>query len=152
MDKNENPALGVVSHHDASNRRTDYLYRLSLKCLILNENNEVLVVKETGRDWWDLPGGGMDHGEDLKTTIAREMHEEVHLQGDFTYKIIAVDEPAHLKEHNFWQLRLIFQVTPNNMSFSAGDDGDKIAFIKPELFKESSIRTERRIYEYSLLL
>lgn len=94
----------------------------------------------------------MDHGEDLKSTIAREMHEEVRLQGDFTYKIIAVDEPTHLQKHNFWQLRLIFRVQPDNMSFSAGDDGDEIAFIKPDHFKDSDIRTEQRIYDYSLLL
>jgi len=141
-------SLGVIDH-STSTRRTDYLYRVSIKGLIKNEKGEILVVKETGRDWWDLPGGGMDHGEDLKTAIAREMQEEVNLADDFQYRVIAVDEPAYLNAHDFWQLRLIFQVLPVNMTFSAGEDGDEVAFIAPEFFRDSDSDVERRIYAYS---
>lgn len=87
--------LGVVLHPDGE-RPADYLYRVSLKCLIFNDEGEVLVVKEKGRDFWDLPGGGMDHGENLHAAIAREMAEEVSLVGDFEYKVIDVDEPKFL--------------------------------------------------------
>ena len=75
-------SLGHISHDNNSDRRTDYLYRISLKGLIRNDAGEVLVVKEAGRDWWDLPGGGMDHGEDIKFALAREMKEEVNMEGD----------------------------------------------------------------------
>ena len=43
-------------------QRQDYLFRVSLKAVIFNENDEILIVKESGRDWWDIPGGGIDHG------------------------------------------------------------------------------------------
>jgi len=118
---------------------------------VRNERGEVLVVKESGRSWWDLPGGGMDHGEDIRSTIAREMEEEVTMQGDFEYKIIEVDEPKHLNDHNFWQLRLIFEVTPKNMTFTPGDDGDEVAFISPENFKDSDHWAEQAVYQYSLI-
>jgi ADP-ribose pyrophosphatase YjhB (NUDIX family) len=140
---------GVIPHHPPSKRKTDFLYRISLKCLIRNDRGEILVVKESGRDWWDLPGGGMDHGEDIASAIAREMREEVNLEGEFTYKIIAVDEPAHLSEHDFWQLRLIFEVKPQFMRFSAGDDGDEVNFKDRHIFKSSKVKLERRIYEYA---
>ncbi len=144
----EQDSLGVVFHDNAS-RRTDFLYRISLKCFVRNEEGKILVVKESGRHWWDLPGGGMDHGEDIKSAIAREMKEEVKLEGDFTFKIIDVDEPAHLSPQNFWQLRLIFEVEPNVMLFSPGDDGDEVAFMDAQMFKASESATERRIYDYS---
>lgn len=147
----EQTTHGVVGHNGKA-RRTDYLYRVSLKCLIRNERGEVLVVKEMGREWWDLPGGGMDHGEGIKSAIAREMKEEVNLAGDFSCRIIDVDEPALLSVHNFWQLRLIFEVKPTNMQFSAGDDGDEISFINPQDFKHSESKVERWIYKYSLAL
>jgi ADP-ribose pyrophosphatase YjhB (NUDIX family) len=140
---------GVVSHDLPSTRKTDYLFRVSLKCLIRNDKGQVLVVKETGRDHWDLPGGGMDHGEDLRSAIAREMTEEVNLSGDFAFTIIAVEEPKHLATHGFWQLRLIFAVDPSSMSFEAGEDGDEIAFLDPHIFKGSTSKTERRILEYT---
>lgn len=143
-------SLHGVIDHTGSNRRTDYLYRVSIKSLIKNEKGEVLVVKETGRDWWDLPGGGMDHGEEIKHAIAREMKEEVNLEGDFTYRIIDVDDPAYLSVHGFWQIRLIFEVKPENMNFSAGEDGDEVTFMNPELLRNSESNTERLIYQYAI--
>lgn len=143
-------SLGVIDH-TSSDRKTDFLYRVSIKGLVQNEHGEVLVVKETGRDWWDLPGGGMDHGEDLRATIAREMKEEVNLTGEFEYRIISVDEPAYLASHDFWQLRLIFSVQPKDMNFSVGEDGDEIAFMDPALFKNSTSEVERCIYTYTQL-
>lgn len=56
---------GVIKHPN-SPRPTDYLFRVSLKCVIRNDAGEVLAVKEVGRDFWDLPGGGMDHGESIQ--------------------------------------------------------------------------------------
>ena len=91
----------------------------------------------------------MDHGESIKLAIAREMKEEVNLEGDFTYRIIDLDEPAYLSAHDFWQLRLIFKVEPTHMVFSAGEDGDEIAFIHPDVFKNSQSEVQRRIYTYA---
>lgn len=145
----EQNSLGTIDH--TTGRKTDYLYRVSMKGLVRNENGEVLVVKETGRDWWDLPGGGMDHGEDIKQAIAREMKEEVNLVGDFTSNIISVDDPSFLEKHNMWQVRLIYVIVPKNPTFSPGEDADEVAFINPELFKSSEKEAERRIYTYATI-
>jgi ADP-ribose pyrophosphatase YjhB (NUDIX family) len=126
---------GVVEHPGGT-RKTDYLYRLSIKGIILNDAGEILFVKESGRDWWDLPGGGMDHGEDIKTAITREMKEEVNLTGDFSYRIVHVDDPAELKNAKVLQVRLIFIIRPEIMEFSPGDDGDEVAFLSLEKLKE----------------
>lgn len=141
-------SIGVVNY-DPMVRKTDYLYRVSIKGLVRNEKGEILVVKESGRDWWDLPGGGMDHGEDLQMAIAREMNEEVNLQGAFTYKVVDVDEPMYLEQHDFWQLRLVFEITPEIMTFSPGEDADDVAFMPAEVFKDSDKSGERRVYEYA---
>lgn len=129
-------------------RKNDYLYRVSVKGLVLDDAGKVLVVKEAGRDWWDLPGGGMDHDESIKSALARELAEEVNLQGEFTYRIIHADEPHYLPSANVWQVRLIFHVIPENMDFSVGVDADEFAFMNPEVFAASEIDTERRIYDY----
>lgn len=133
-------------------RKNDYLYRISLKGLIRNDKGEVLVVKETGRDWWDLPGGGMDHDENLKVAIARELKEEVELDGDFVHNVIAVDDPIYLPNANVWQVRLVFTIIPENMKFVAGEDGDEIAFKDPRVFFHSTNFAERKIYDYAQLV
>lgn len=116
-----------------------------------NEAGQILVVKENGRNYWDLPGGGMDHTESIKQAIAREMHEEVGLKGDFSYRVIHVDEPVYLTPHDFWQVRLIFCITPDDLAFQTGEDGDEIAFIDPLALKDSESEIERRVYTYSQL-
>ena len=138
---------GVVEHPDSS-RPTDYLFRVSIKCVIRNSRNEVLVIKEAGRDWWDLPGGGMDHGESLHDGIARELNEEVSLQGDFTYRVLTVEEPK-LLEHGFYQIRLIMELTPENKTFAPGPDADEIEFINPASLESSVKPQERKVHQYS---
>ena len=140
---------GVVGHENS--RRTDYLFRVSLKCLIRDDQGRLLVVKETGRDWWDLPGGGMDHGESIQDAIAREMYEEVGMRGAFTHDVVAVEEPRLLQRHSLWQMRVVFALQPELMSFEAGTDGDEIAFMDAGKFADSANHAERRVYEYSLL-
>lgn len=117
----------------------DSLYRISLKCLIKNEIGEILVVKEAGRTSWDLPGGGMDHGENIASAIARELKEEIGLTGAFTYDVIGLDEPARLTTRDIWQIRIILRVWPEQMTFQSGKDSDEIAFMNSEIL-ESSIR------------
>lgn len=147
----QSKAHGVIDQQHID-RKADYLFRISLKCLIRNGSGEVLVVKESGRGYWDLPGGGMDHEEGIKLAIARELHEEVSLTGDFTYNIIAAEEPKFLPGPKVWQMRLVFNVHPHNMTFEAGEDGDEVAFMNPALLKDSENAAERRVYQYATLM
>lgn len=139
---------GIIDQSELG-RKTDYLYRVSIKGLIRNTDGQVLVVKEAGRTWWDLPGGGMDHDESIKSALAREMHEEVGLNGDFSYKVIAVDNPGFLSHANVWQLRLIFEVVPETLPTEAGNDADEIHYINPSELRDSEHSAERSVFEYA---
>jgi len=141
---------GMINYPDKS-RHDDYLFRVSLKAIILNQEGYVLVVKESGRDWWDIPGGGLDHGETIREGLERELQEEVDLKGGFDFEVILVEDPRYLKEHNLYQMRLTFVVTPENLMFGPGADSDEVIFTDPHDFKDSELITERRIYEYSQL-
>jgi 8-oxo-dGTP pyrophosphatase MutT (NUDIX family) len=142
---------GVLEYGDLS-RKTDYLFRVSLKGFIQNEKGHVLLVKETGRTWWDFPGGGMDHGEDIKAALARELKEEVNMDGDFSYRVIEVEPPHYLDDIATWQIRIIFFVDPLEMTFTPGVDGDEVSFIDPESLKDSTTVFERKVFEYTQLV
>lgn len=133
------------------NHPIDHLFRISLKAVIFNDKGHVLIVKEHGRDWWDIPGGGLDHGELVQEGLARELREEVGFEGNFTYEAILVEDPRLQQRRDLYQMRLTFVVTPENYEFSVGDDGDEIMFIHPDDFKDSAIITEQKIYEYAQL-
>lgn len=138
--------LGVIQQAD---KRPDYLFRISVKGLIVNKEGKVLVVKETGRGSWDMPGGGMDHGETIKDALARELYEEVGLKGEFGYQVVAIEDPKPLLS-NILQMRVIFAITPEVNEFYAGIDGDEIAFIDPRIFVNSAEFSERKVYEYAM--
>jgi ADP-ribose pyrophosphatase YjhB (NUDIX family) len=147
----ENPAVhGAITYPDRPDRN-DSLFRVSLKSVILNDDGQVLVVKETGRDWWDLPGGGIEHGESIDQAIAQELKEEVSMECGFTYESILAEEPRHIRTYNLYQMRLTFLVKPESLEFSPGEDGDEVKFVDASEFEYSELITERRIFEYSEL-
>lgn len=146
---NQDSIIGEVTY--PGNSRKDYLFRVALKAVVINNENKILLVKETGRDWWDIPGGGLDHGESIKEGLARELLEEVGYEGDFEFEPLQVSEPQLLAGRNILQTRITFLVRPDNFDFRAGDDGDEVIFFDPDEFKDSDLRTEQEIYKYSQL-
>lgn len=147
---NQNDAHGLIEHVEVPGR-VDFLFRNSLKALVFNDKGEVLVVKEDGRDMWDIPGGGIDHGESIEDVIRRELKEEVNFEGKFKYKVILVESPVFVESIKIWQMRIIFAIWPENTVFSPGQDGDEIQFVNPSELKMSDVATERVIADYAEL-
>ena len=135
----------------ANSERQDSLFRVSLKAVILDSNGRILVVKESGRDWWDIPGGGIEHGETIKEALARELYEEVSLEGDFEYETLLAEDPRYIEPHNLYQMRITFLVKPRSMVFGKGSDSDEVQFIDADLYEESNLWTERQIFKFSTL-
>lgn len=140
---------GAIVHEGSG--RTDSLIRVSLKAVILDDEGRTLVVKENGRDWWDIPGGGIDHGEGIKEALARELYEEVSLEGDFEYEPLLVEDPRYIDIHNLYQMRITFLVKPTSMVFKTGTDSDEVQFIDADVYEKSELWTERQIYKFSTL-
>ena len=54
----------------------DCLYRVATKAMVVHDD-KVLLVKEIPEMWWGFPGGGVDHGETVETSLIRELEEEL---------------------------------------------------------------------------
>ncbi len=59
----------------------DCFYRVTVKGLCVRDG-KVLLVRESDEisGKWEMPGGGLDFGEDIKSCLKREIYEEMHLQ------------------------------------------------------------------------
>jgi 8-oxo-dGTP pyrophosphatase MutT (NUDIX family) len=82
--------------------------RSAVRALLLSPEEELLMMKITepgsGRAFWLTPGGGMDAGESLLTSLRREILEETGL-ADFE-----IGPEVWHREHRFtWDGRAILQ-------------------------------------------
>jgi len=89
-------------------------YRVSVKALITNENNEILLIQEDNGKW-DLPGGGLDFGDDFHSAIKREIKEELGVN----VKSISKD-PTYIwteKKPDFYLLFLGYKTELSSFEF-----------------------------------
>ncbi len=70
---------------------------------IIVENGRILLEKhgKDGREYWVLPGGGVDVGETLSEGLRRELREEIGIESEtgdiaFACEAIAPDASRHI--------------------------------------------------------
>lgn len=52
---------------------------IGAKCIVRTRDGKILLVKPSYRDYWHIPGGGVDAGEAPLDTAVRELEEETGL-------------------------------------------------------------------------
>src|SRR5689334_6345642 len=59
----------------------DSFYRVSVKGLVVKDG-KILLLKESPKlsGQWELPGGGLDFGEDIHEALRREVQEETGIK------------------------------------------------------------------------
>jgi 8-oxo-dGTP pyrophosphatase MutT (NUDIX family) len=93
---------------------------------IIRVGDKVLLLKkkdQSGAYFWDIPGGRIDDGEDIKTTLQRELKEEVPTLGDFIQGEIlgAYRLPQDLKD-GLGLLLVFYKVTAEPFTVSYSDE------------------------------
>lgn len=51
-------------------------YRVSTKAIIVNDEEQILLIQESD-GLWELPGGGLEHNQEIKESLKREIREEL---------------------------------------------------------------------------
>lgn len=57
-----------------------YKTRNAVRAIIFNDNNEIALLYLATEDFYKLPGGGIDEGEDKMTALKREVLEELGIK------------------------------------------------------------------------
>ena len=108
----------------------DCLYRVSIKALVFNENREILLCQEKNGKW-DLPGGGIDHGETPQEALKREVMEEMGVEvsevSDSPCMFLSV-----LTDLGFWAANILFQAKIKSLNITPSEECQKVGFYSLE--------------------
>ncbi len=96
-------------------------YRVSVKALILDDQGRFLLVKDIA-GLWELPGGGLDHGESVEQGLKREIREEMGLE--LTY---IADTPSYFftvfdTHTDDWICNAVYETEVKNLNVTLTDE------------------------------
>jgi len=72
-------------------------YRPCVGVMLVNADGKVFVGRRIDNkegDWWQMPQGGVDEGEDLRDAALRELAEETGARAEHVTILKAMDEPV----------------------------------------------------------
>lgn len=105
-------------------------YRISVKGLVLDETRTKFLVVQEDNGKWELPGGGLDHGESPQECLKREIKEEMGLevawmaaQPSFFFSFPAQKEP------NKWNTNVLYEMRFAHLNFVPSDECGAVRFV-----------------------
>ncbi len=103
------------------------MIRIRASALIV-ENKNILAVKhrKNGRQYYLLPGGGVDYGEKIKTALEREIHEELGVSAE-AGKLLFVAESIHPKKERHI-ISMVLECCLYNHNFNQGQDNRVVGY------------------------
>lgn len=73
--------LAIINPENIQEQETtDWRTRLAARAVVFDENGLVGLLHVTEKNYYKLPGGGVEEGEDLQTALSRECAEELGVQ------------------------------------------------------------------------
>lgn len=123
--------------------------RVRVAALIQNSKGEILLIKQKkkNKDYWLLPGGGIEFGESATDALARELKEELNLEASSaTFLLINESIDPDGKRH---LLQIVFEVEVQNINPSIPKTESAVlefAFHSVESVLELELRPDIKSY------
>lgn len=119
---------------------------LGARAIVINQNNQVLLVKHTYQPHWYIPGGGVKKGESTKAALLRELKEEVGLTTLEEPKLFGIYHHLYLKVNDYPVVYVVKKFSLTEVYSSEIEDTGWFDYIAlPEM---TSPGTRRRLNEY----
>ena len=110
-------------------------YRISVKGIAIDDRGRILLAREDN-NMWEMLGGGLEHGEDPRDCLIREIREETGLE------IVSVSEKplyfltAPSSSGDFQTANVIYLITLAHLEFIPSDECQELRFVDIEEMKK----------------
>src|SRR3989344_1347604 len=82
------------------NNISDWQYRKAVRAVVFDGENKIGLLNVSSKNYFKLPGGGIEEGEDIKIALDRECEEELGVQVEILKEIGSIIEyRAQFKLH-----------------------------------------------------
>jgi 8-oxo-dGTP pyrophosphatase MutT (NUDIX family) len=124
-------------------------YRVSIKALVLNEDQKKFLVVLEDNGYWELPGGGLDFPETPEEGLRREIKEEMGLIVTEVAKrpsyVLIGENMKGVKSIN-----IVYEVKVKDLNFTPSDECVELKFISPN--EIDTINAFRNVKELAVLM
>ncbi len=141
-------------------------YRPCVGVMLVNAEGKAFVGKRIDNregDWWQMPQGGVDDGEDLDKAMLRELEEEIGARPDHVEIVARLPEELYYDlppelQGKLWSGRFRGQRQTWYLARFTGGDGDidiaaddhpefcEWKWVDPELLPELIVPFKREVY------
>lgn len=112
-------------------------YRVSVRAMIFNEQREIMLVREEAGNDFNLPGGGLDHGETPHDCLVRELREEINLSSPFTENLLSV-QTRWLESKKAWLMEIVYTIQYEELIFDVDAGIDEMRWVNPQTIDDST--------------
>ncbi|HSX00553.1 MAG TPA: NUDIX hydrolase [Patescibacteria group bacterium] len=106
-------------------------YRVSVKGIVIDDKDRILLAGESDGTW-DMLGGGLDHGEDPIACLRREIQEETGLIVTKIWPEPKYFITAHKPASGIYIANVVYQVELENLNFTPSDECQDLRFFSAE--------------------
>ncbi|MFS4492486.1 NUDIX hydrolase [Maribacter sp. 2308TA10-17] len=93
--------------------------KVDVRGLVLNEKNEILMVKESVDDKWTIPGGWADIGDTPSEAVLKEIKEETGFDTEIIRLLAIYDKRCHPhppEQYYIYKLMFFCKITGGELS------------------------------------
>ncbi len=119
-------------------------FRIGVYALIFDEERVVLAHRRE-KDWWNLPGGGMEIGETVEEAIYREVREETGLEVQVERLVGVYSKPQKQ------EVVLTFRCKVIGGSLQATEESRACRFFSPDALPRNTLPKHRERIADALL-
>lgn len=140
-------AFGLIRRAQPLAARLRRPLTMGVRALVLDREGRVCLVRHSYVAGWHLPGGGVEPGETLNESLARELWEETGLTLRETPPVFAVYLNAAMARRDHVALYVVRETEPSGHVPSAVEILEQGFFPLDALPAETTAATRRRIDE-----